>query len=338
MSERVVKVLEKLKISCASGIELLQGGFHSVAAKVSHDGACKVVKVIGNKPELTQLLNAQGLAQKIIRYFELLVEAGVRVPGPIKVDIVHNGNTYDVVMIMPYTGKNAEELMLGSSVNEHILGLSANILDMVKPLLGNGHVDGEKLKLDIGIELKPSNVTVDGDGQLYYVDLMPPRFSADGETFVEFSPPKSKEGFRLAYFRNFDVRGILLLLQDQFSRLRPDLRPEFKKLILQFVDGLELPGIGRIKNFFVNGVWEKVFWASTKKAHRIISSLGPRDMYAFREIACEAVHRYPDLYRKDDLEGIFGLTHFYEDVPNLVDIAKAKKTIGLMVRGKPLNS
>jgi hypothetical protein len=334
MRKRGVRILEELRINSGSEVEFLPGGFHSVSMRVTHNGKDIVVKVISNKPGLNRKLAAEALANNLLYYHELLVRAGVKVPPKTRVELLHNGKMYDVILIMPYTGRNAEEIIISASRTE-ALEVASMILMTIKPVLVRCSVNERSLELRVGIEPKPANLTLTDNGEMYYVDLMPPRFVLGREVLVEFTAPRSKQGFTLAYFRHFDIRGILFLLQTQLARLRPELIDDFKDLICEFAK--TLPNSGRITRFLTRGKWEKVFKVPHWRARRIIDSLMPKDMYPIRHIACEAVARNPELYSEEVLEEIFRLSHFVDDVPNMENIRKARRILKAIVAGQPVD-
>ncbi|MDP2933078.1 MAG: hypothetical protein Q8N81_03010, partial [bacterium] len=175
--------------------------------------------------------------------------------------------------------------------------------------------------LDLGVDPKPANFVSRNGNNFHYVDWMPPRFVKNGIPLVEYEPPKSRQGQELAYFRSYDLRGILLVLQSQLSKLNPLARTAVKSLILKFAGEVD----PKIQGYLSSLVSETVFSASGSEVAHLVSQLQPQNIYELREIACELVCR--GRANSDFLAKAFQLTHFYDDVPEVVRFVQARDFI-----------
>src|SRR3989344_5207952 len=288
---RRLEVISSLKLH--GNVEVLPAGFHSDVTLIVHNGEALVIKII-SKPEFANKAVAEELAQDIVHYHHLLKDIGVRLPPINKIELLANGtNSWDVVVITPFLGYDAERKI--KEKNVATTWALDGILQTMAPFFFNQQLCSH---LEVGIDPKPANFVSKDNNEYHFIDWMPPRFRKNGIPLVEFAPPQSKEGWDLAYFRSYDAKGILLVLQTQMCRLSPASRPEIKSRILEFAT-----------------------------SRNLIEGLGPRDVYALREIACELHHRHNTPAGAILVEQIFRLTHFFDDLPDPDKIEQAKSLL-----------
>lgn len=306
-------LLETLQLH-AGQLEILPSGYHTKVTLIIHNGQHSVVKMI-SKREFVNREVAEILASDLRQYHALLRESGVLVPDLDRIELLPSQSGHDIVLIVPFHGYDAERrLELGELGSMEIL---EGVLVALRPLL-SGH---ERFELRIGIDPKPSNFVSTNGANFHYVDWMPPRFRKNGHPLVEFNDPSTPEGQKLAYFRSYDVRGILLVLQSQLSKLDLPNRQAIKRRIAAFADEVA-PGAGQ---YLRNLASEKFHRVAENEARRMVSRLGPGDLYQMREIACELASQ--DRVDGDFLREVFHLTHFFDDLPEKACFEKAKQLV-----------
>ncbi|KKU49464.1 MAG: hypothetical protein UX72_C0055G0003 [Parcubacteria group bacterium GW2011_GWA2_47_10] len=313
---RRLEVISSLKLH--GNVEVLPAGFHSDVTLIVHNGEALVIKII-SKPEFANKAVAEELAQDIVHYHHLLKDIGVRLPPINKIELLANGtNSWDVVVITPFLGYDAERKI--KEKNVATTWALDGILQTMAPFFFNQQLCSH---LEVGIDPKPANFVSKDNNEYHFIDWMPPRFRKNGIPLVEFAPPQSKEGWDLAYFRSYDAKGILLVLQTQMCRLSPASRPEIKSRILEFANSISPD----VRGFLADLPSEKLWGLDFESSRNLIEGLGPRDVYALREIACELHHRHNTPAGAILVEQIFRLTHFFDDLPDPDKIEQAKSLL-----------
>jgi hypothetical protein len=236
----------------------------------------------------------------------------MRTPDISRIEILSSSAGSDLVIIAPFEGHDAERYLLGEFIpTEKVLD---GILYSLDPLLAS-HRD---CVLEIGIDPKPANF-VSHDGNIYsYVDWMPPRFRKNGMPLVEYEPPKSEAGFRFAYWRSYNVVGVLSVLQSQLSRLLPMSRALIKARVLDYAASFTQSVVDALNQ----RPSETVFQTDVGTASNIIQGFSPEQLYELREIACELVFR--QRAGADLVQEVFRLTHFFDDLPDSLVFERAK--------------
>ncbi len=317
------KILERLKIN--GEVSLLPSGYHSSVILVAQNGFKQVIKVI-SKRELNSIKVADQLARDIQAYSNLLQKIGLPTPD-VKVELISNGSIWDIVVISPFCGHD-----ISNDISDGSESLCLESIDKI--LLPMGLIFKQQLELDdfelqIGIDPKPSNFTLDENGAIYYVDLMPPRYRRDGVALVEFPPPVSKNAEALAYFRHYDMRGLLFVLQTQLCRLRFDLRPQILEKLWLFSEQF---CSGRLSHYLKQIPSSRFISALPKNREEIISLIRRDDMYEMRDIALQLAFENMDLYSLKEIESIFQLSHFFDNTPSTENVERIKALLLAMNR------
>ncbi|MDD2807306.1 MAG: hypothetical protein PHW95_02175 [Patescibacteria group bacterium] len=314
--------LERLKLT--GRVELLPSGFYSSVVLVVENGHKKVVKLI-RKPELNEQAIAQQLGDDIVAYGAELLRRGVRSPQ-VKVRLLGDvGEGWDVVVEAPFQGTDVAHLLLEADESDSVR-LTRGMLGMISALFDYPLESG--FELQIGIDPKPDNFTVSETGEMHYIDLMPPRYRRDGVPIVEFPEPTTDIGKKVAYYRYYDMRGILTVLRSQLCRNRFDLRPLFRRLIAEFA--AQYPGLGRHMGLSVGEVFVD---ANLSGRLAIIEALAGDDMYAMRDIVTQLAFENP-LYRHPCIDKVFHLSHFYQEAPSPENVCRVKKILRAMTRNE----
>jgi len=295
------QLLESLQLN-AGHVEILPSGYHTQVTLIIHNGQHSVVKIISKK-EFVDRMVAEELSRDIRTYHAMLRQVGILVPDISRIELLPSSTGHDLVLIVPFEGYDAERKIESGELT--VAQVAEGVLHALKPLF-LAHKD---FVLDLGVDPKPANFVSCNGNNFHYVDWMPPRFVKNGVPLVEYEPPKSQEGQELAYFRSYDLRGILLVLQSQLSKLNPHARPAVKSLIFKFAGEVG----PKIQDYLTSLVSETVFSASAQEAASLVFQLQSRNIYELREIACELVCR--GRANSDFLAKAFQLTHFYDDVP-----------------------
>lgn len=310
------QLLERLQLS-AREIEILPSGYHTQVTLILHNGTHSVVKII-SKPAFANPAVADELASDIRAYHLLLKRAGVRVPEISRFEILtsSSGSGRDLVLIVPFEGHDAERRLLsgGLTMSEVLDG----ILSAFHPVL-SGHRNC--VLVELGLDPKPANFVSHNGNHFSYIDWMPPRYLKNGVALVECEEPKSEAGRELAFFRSYDVRGILLVLQSQLSKLSPAARGQIKARILDYARGLDAAAFEYLGNL----PSEVVFRTGRSEALEVINGLGSRQLYELRGIACELVCR--GLADEAFMAEVFHLTHFYDDLPDTALFQRAQSLV-----------
>lgn len=296
----IEKILrEKADFGIIGQVIPLPCGSHSKVFAFN-DGREKVLKIIGSSEGIfTDIRAARRMSNDILTYDALLNQYGIKTPKIEDIGVFTSDMTgfHQIFIITTHEGISAEDI-ISQSDPVGCLKICCRILSHTQPIL-ESKIDGDESR--IGFDIKPANFTHNGR-EIIYVDSFPPRLNGA----LDFPAPTSQQAREVAYFRSFTIPGILLTLQTQLSRLRPELRPMFKRLILAFADQY---GVG---DQFRNSISEIFIYRPKDERHLIIQSLTPKEMYDLREIACELAAR--DSIGRSEMERIFHLTHFKGEV------------------------
>lgn len=305
----------------------LPSGYHAEVFRIETGASAEVLKVI-SKPELADSQLAHQLVADMALYAAELQRIGVRSPM-IKTELLQSAQQRHLVITSPYCGVDVSKAIATAPLS-HSLQIVSDILGLLRQFFLHPLMP-KSLELQVGVDPKPANFTRDSENQLNFVDTMPPRARRDGQPIVEFPKPQSAEGCRVAYFRHFDMRGILIVLQTQLCRLRPHDRSKFCTLIRQFAT--EFHGNGLV-TFLDQFVGTRFIQADRDSRIEIIDSLGTDDMYEMRDICAQLVEENPEVYDQEILERIFHLSHFFHDNPTPGNTTLAKKILISMTSQK----
>jgi len=323
------KVLTQLGYN--GNLTRLPSGYHAKVFLLNQSALPVVLKII-SKPELADGQLARQLLADMGLYADELRRIGVQSPS-IDAQLLFSDGQWHLVITSPYRGLDVSTT-IASAPAEHSLNVVTDILTLLRQFFLHP-VATQSLELQVGVDPKPANFTRDEQNQLNFVDTMPPRARRDGQPIVEFPIPQSAAGYQVAYFRHFDMRGILVVLQTQLCRLRPQSRSEFRSTIRQFAD--EFRGNGLV-TFLDEFAGTRFVAAGETGRLEIIESLGTDDMYEMRDIGTQLIEENPDLYGFEILEQVFALSHFFHDNPAPGNIELAKKILSAMTCRQPLRS
>ncbi|OWK27320.1 MAG: hypothetical protein US76_03715 [Parcubacteria group bacterium GW2011_GWA2_38_13b] len=307
-----------------------RGGFNSeVLHSHQENGDKKIIKRIGDKRGGFTIARAEEIAGDIIEYQKKLSDLGVVMPAIEKISIEYNyleKQSAMVLMETKWVGFDAEMYIEKTNDRGYISKLVEDIYGVLRLVFDN-RVSG--LETLVGIDPKPSNFTIDGNGKVWYVDPFPPRYRKNGKPIIEWFDLKTQLGNELGYFKYFDVRGIVLGFMEQLGRIKPSLKILFEEYVLrEFADA----GLSYLKkDFFAefqNTPWRKfhdvlgkdcVDKSDIKKAKEIIqNSLEDKifgvdyNVYTLRELALELA-----FFKKmtiDEMESFFKRSHFEEEI------------------------
>ncbi|MBU1038856.1 hypothetical protein KKC17_01285 [Patescibacteria group bacterium] len=222
---------------------ILTPGFHVLEPLLTTDefGRQIVVKTIGQADK--DILNkemAEQLVKDIKYYHSILKNNGVAVPEQISVEMInHDNGRWGIVEKSLFSGIDLEKLLLKGTENDCVRLVKGILMNLNKIFLLRNL---DSYDIEVTVDPKPANWVCDFSGVVYYVDLIPPRFrNGRGEILLEFprATPLAEDDWKFLYRRYFDRRGIIHILFVQLCRLRPELRPIFSNLIIDFLTDLE---------------------------------------------------------------------------------------------------
>ena len=133
-----------------------------------------------------------------------------------------------IVKISPWSGNDIEKVIERCHLKEDrrfIKMIVQKMCDIIKPLCLDRI---NKWETRVGIDPRCSNFTINGEGEIGFVDLFPPRYRKNNEPIIEWPEPKSLLGKRLGYFKHFDIRGIILCATAQLSKIKPEMKTILK--------------------------------------------------------------------------------------------------------------
>lgn len=316
------------RVNMSGQVQLLPSGYNTdVSLIVRDNGDKEVVKVIGVKKSLSDEAAAREFIFDVITYRNCLaVRGSEHIPEISDAYLLQNKveNRWQVVYHMPYVGKDVAEVIVGAEDFEDIKDVLEKMLELLNIFLADRHL--EPYEINVGVDPKPANFSI-FRGKIFFFDFVPPRYRKGNKAIVEYPMPTTPQGYELGYFKHFDIRGVLLILQSQLSRLRSEWRDSFKALIIE-----KAPDCA--KDFLRNGLWNLFPDFSHRRAKRVIASFTDRDIYTMREMVADLALRRG--YSSDDVDRFFRLSHF-EDGIEQDRLTQLKGVLLTMHKGKPLN-
>lgn len=328
-------VPEQLMVPVAHMFLQKRGGFNSEILHVSYeDGGKRMVeKRIGAKREDFSRARATQLADDILVYQEKLEALSVPIPALKDIAVKYDTRSKKAVILVTtqWTGPDAE-MMIGYWMSRYydagglaLTSLVRKMWEALQPVLEDRVT---KWETAVGIDPKASNFTADEFGKVWYVDPFPPRFRKEGVPLLEWKPLRTQLGKDLAYFKYFDVRGIVLGFIEQLARIRPDLKELFEEISYdalrriipeesanEFLGDMHTAPWTQVRAFLAHGC--RCTQAEAEKMlHAYAESrvCGVRySIYTLREIALELARA--GIMSGDGLEEFFALSHFEEEFP-----------------------
>ncbi|MDD5039594.1 MAG: hypothetical protein PHY34_00405 [Patescibacteria group bacterium] len=320
------RVLERLNLA-GGQVQVLPSGYYSEVVMIIQNGSPITVRIVKDKQGLTKQPEVALVANRIEEYHKRLRDAGVSTTTSLSTHLLEGEAGWDLIVLTPYVGDDIQHRM---QAGENAVGLTRKILVELEKCF-QYRFDGFALQL--GIDSKPSNfcMRTEADTEVRYIDLVPPRTRLeDGTPLLEINLPTSQEAFEFGCFRYFDLRGVLLVLQNQVSRLVPTQRPKIKRLIL------ETATRHGAADFFRESKAEQFASASPNDQEVIIQGLQRNDVYPLREIACEMATA--GQISSDSLETFFRQTHFFTDFPPEDQMTEVKQALVASLRTNKLRS
>ena len=190
--------------------------------------------------------------------------------------------------------------------------------------------------IEVGIDPKPSNFAFDENGKIWFVDPFPSRYRKNGKPIIEWKPLKSNLSNQLGYFKHFDIRGIILVLIAQLTRIKPEHKEFFENIVIKefqgvvpnenykkFLAELSHSPWRQLRNALKNncgGLNCEMCPAAQKKAQNIILDSLQKEIfgidynvYTLREMALElALAKQITI---EEMENFFKESHFEEEMP-----------------------
>lgn len=294
-------------VGASGSIELLPFGYLSLAFRLTTGDHSQIIKVTRTS-ESPLPVSAREVAENIREYHRRLVDIDFPVVGGVETHLFESETGTDVVLICPDCG---DDVVMQFQRGGDLIALVQKLLAALE--VGFGHrLSGTELK--VGIDPKPENFCSRNPAEpLRCVDLTPARFRLDdGTPLVELHQPQSREEIDFAAWRNYDIRGVLLVLQGHLSVLAPAIRPSIKRLI---ADAADTHGVG---SFFQNTLWDRFSASSAERQEAMVRALRPKDMYVAREIAGELASN-GQLSTSDFHQVIRGTHYFFDGRPHSED-------------------
>ncbi len=310
---------------------ILTPGFHVLEPLLTTDefGRQIVVKTIGQADK--DILNekmARQLVEDIKYYYNILKSNNVNVPEQISVEVIdHNNGRWGIVEKALFSGIDLEKLLIKGTEGDCI-----RLVEGILPNLGRIFLlrDLDSYDVEVTVDPKPANWVCDSSGTVYYVDLIPPRFRKNDDVLLEFprAAPLSEADWKFLYRRYFDRRGIIHILFVQLCRLRPELRPVFNSLIVNFLaeigDHLVLEFFNslpaqRLATLIESGV------SSSEAINEIIDTIGLESADDIRDVALQLLQK-----KSTFLAEIFNLSHV--DMSGRLEPENVEKLKKLLVR------
>lgn len=299
-------------------------GSHAIVSRVQVDGESYMVKEI--RKDFADEKQVIALGADMVAYAEQLNAVGVPAPVPLEICPIWYDDVLYLTTIDPDVGNDVEMQLLNGDEG-CCLHIVRDMLEIVGGLFRRT-ANARSLELEVGIDPKPANFASSRSRQMFYVDLMPPRFRKNGRPIVEYPEPKSRQGYELAYYRHYDQRGLLEVLQTQLCRLRPACRREFVGAIREFAQAFSLDLVDHL-DIFPGTRFSAT--TSCRRRGEIIEGLPDDAMYAVRDIACQLAFEQPEICGVDTLQTIFDLSHFHADTPDRKQMDQAKRMLLEMV-------
>lgn len=315
-------------VNVSGRVQVLPSGYNTdVTLVVKDNGDKEVIKVIGVKKSLPDEQTAREFTFDVVTYRDLLARVGNdQVPEITDAYLLWNKgeNRWQVVYHMPYVGKDVGGIIKEAKDYAEIEEMLEKMLEFIGLFFND--LFSSPFEINVGIDPKPANFAILRN-KVYFFDFVPPRYRKNNVAMVESPPPVTEQGFELGYFKHFDIRGILMILQSQLSRLRPEWRSTFKQLIIE-----RAPDCA--KGFLKDGIWNKFANVSRRKAKRIVADFTDRDIYIMREIVADLAEVRG--YSSEEVDKFFRLSHF-EDGIKTDRLLMLKSLLLTMHRAKTLS-
>lgn len=218
---------------CVEGIPL-ESGFHTTPTLLSGEEEVEHLTVKTQRFKTEQ--EAKILAALVNEYREQLKGIGMNTPRLFRTFICQENQEFLMVEVASYEGNSIATSFdqLGAKrVAELII---TDLLKLFRKTCGQF--------LQVGLDPSCRNYTY-RDGQIYYVDFIPPRFCLNSEPLVDYPPPIKETDLKSQSRRFYSPKGVLLIALTQILRHEP----ESLKDVLQIMETLcEAGGYGNIVN------------------------------------------------------------------------------------------
>lgn len=278
-------------------------GHNRIVLQAVGNGLCRMIKVFGETVEIASD-QAVGFISDIYEYRRQLESLGVRVPPLESIQVFSYRNNVsgrlNITEISPFYGESFEDMFLNAPDAKESLSLQRRMLKCLGGLFEKSPGDF----LSVGIDLIPRNFT--GDGQDWYVDLVPPKLRKGEKFQLEIPEVTEPNCYRVGVDRHYKKSGVVRVLLVQLAKLRPEMYPVFARGIEEF---LALKGENKtLKSFRSRPIAKKPEKIINKKN---ISEMSFMDIYDLREIACWSAGQ--GKISPDELENFFRLSHFQSE-------------------------
>lgn len=230
---------EKKKFQVLHQVPSVAARFHGINSEVLHhhypDGAKKVHMRYGAQKGGFLLREATEAIHDIVEYQSQLTKRSVPMPPIDQIALEYSPTHERAVVAKTSLWVGAELRTVFESADptrdqRTLAGYISKMMKIIKPICQERRRGWE---VEVGIDPRCSNFTVDEKGKMWFVDLFPTRYRKNGKPIIEWPAPKSLQGKKLGYFKHFDVRGILLCMMAQLARAKPELKHYFESIILR---------------------------------------------------------------------------------------------------------
>ncbi|MFY9484643.1 MAG: hypothetical protein WAP74_03430 [Patescibacteria group bacterium] len=300
----------------AEAIRVKPGGYnaHVIMIQTKHGNPDVVTKLYGDKKRGFTEEQARIVASHLVHYRILLTDFGIVIPQMCDIAISENSETgiWWVVETEHYSGSD-QLAVIRTGALERVEWVVRTMLESSLPFLTTGE------PLPIGLDPLPSNFCIsEGETVLTYVDFMPVRYvEAGGRALVEWPEPTTELGYKLGFWKHYMAVGLLTVMLTQLCRYRPEFRPHFKRVILEF---LQRNRVGRIAEELVSSPgWEIRRTPNLQELEELVA----QNVYHARNLACELA--FIGQISQEQLSELFRLSHFEDSftLPKIQSVAAA---------------
>jgi|GEM_PF-3992351 len=301
------------------------------------DGAVHVQARYGAKKGGFSYDEAVLMAGQLKTYQELLETNSVSLPSIENISVEHDlfSDRAIVIKTSAWTGYDLASLLKREVVARDdtlVRKMVHEMCQLLVPLCKNRYSGWE---VEVGVDARSSNFTLDKDGKIWFIDLFPPRYRVKGVPMVEWPAPKTESGRQLGLFKHFDVRGIALCAIAQLSRVKPKLRTLFEEEVARTLSkAMSATERSQFLAAFANLPWKQVRAQLLKREpfhqEAFLSLLHMRvfdldyGVYLYREIALEFAML--GFISEEELEAFFAMSHF-EDLLSDTQIHKIESSL-----------
>jgi len=290
------------------------------------DGAVLVQARYGAKKNGFSYEEAVITARYLGEYQALLEMQKIPMPPILGLAVEHDlfSDRAIIIKTSRWTGYDLAARLRRKELRENsalVTELVRKMCEPVKELCKHRHDDWE---IVVGIDARCSNFTLDQDGKVWFIDLFPARFRTEKGPMVEWPEPLSEAGRVLGLFKHFDVRGIVLSIISQLSRIRPEYRVLFETEVLSaFLPSLSVEEREHLVTGIESAPWRAVrHWLQDRRSP--LSRESFRELfdaplfglqygvYTLREIATEFAAEH--IISTDELESFFKASHFEDEL------------------------